>query len=137
MRGRTRLIGLLLAAMLLAAGIVVPASAEAMSLGTATVATNWSANTEFMPAGTACLVDCRQVEVGNAYKYEQPGRTWAEPDVRQAAEYLRQLKEDPAFREEIARAGQDHIREQLSAARCAGLIATRLAEIEAENNGAE
>ena len=33
MRGRTRLIGLLLAAMLLAAGIVVPASAEAMSLG--------------------------------------------------------------------------------------------------------
>ena len=111
--------------------------AEAMSLGTATVATNWSANTEFMPAGTACLVDCRQVEVGNAYKYEQPGRTWAEPDVRQAAEYLRRLKEDPAFREEIARAGQDHIREQLSAARCAGLIATRLAGIEAENNGAE
>ena len=103
--------------------------AEAMSLGTAAVATNWSANTEFMPEGTACLVDCGQVEVGGNYKYEQAGRTWADPDVHQAAEYLRRLKDDPAFRENIARAGQDYIREQLSPGKCAEMIAVRLDEI--------
>ena len=100
--------------------------AEAMSLGTATVATNWSANTEFMSAGTACLVDCEQVDVGSAYKYEHPGRTWADPDISRAAGYLRRLREDPAYREEIVRAGQHHIREQLSMRKCAERIGSRL-----------
>ena len=103
--------------------------AEAMSLGTATVATNWSANTEFMPAGTACPVDCRLVPVGDAYRYRQEGFEWADPDVHQAAEYLRRLKADPDYREKIARAGQQYIREELSAAKCAAGIAKRLDEI--------
>ena len=103
--------------------------AEAMSLGTATVATNWSANTEFMPAGTACPVDCRLVPVGDAYRYRQEGFEWADPDVHQAAEYLRRLKADPDYREKIAQAGQQYIREELSAAKCAAGIAKRLDEI--------
>ena len=103
--------------------------AEAMSLGTATVATNWSANTEFMPEGTACLVDYTPVPVGSDYRYEQEGLAWADPDVHQAAEYLRRLKENPEYREAIARAGQAYIREHLSMAKCAELIAARLDEI--------
>ena len=103
--------------------------AEAMSLGTATVATNWSANTEFMPEGTACLVDCGMVPVGNAYRYEQEGVTWAEPDVHQAAAYLRRLKDDPAYREQIVRAGQQQIRERLNTEQTAEKIRKRLDEI--------
>ena len=103
--------------------------AEAMSLGTATVATNWSANTEFMPEGTACLVDWKPVPVGSAYQYEQEGLTWADADAHQAAGYLRRLKDEPAYREEIVRAGQAYIREQLSTQKCAERIAARLDEI--------
>ena len=103
--------------------------AEAMNLGTATVATNWSANTEFMPEGTACLVDWKPVPVGSAYQYEQEGLTWADPDVHQAAGYLRRLKDDPEYLKEITRAGQKQIREQLSTAGCAEKIAARLDEI--------
>ena len=103
--------------------------AEAMSLGTATVATNWSANAEFMPEGTACLVSCTQIPVGSDYRYEQEGLTWADPDVHEAAGYLARLKEEPEFREEIARTGQAYIREQLSTARCAEKIAARMNEI--------
>ena len=100
--------------------------AEAMSLGTATVATNWSANTEFMPEGTACLVDWKPVPVGSAYQYEQEGLTWADADAHQAAGYLRRLKDEPEYREEIVRAGQAYIREALSVRKCAERIAARL-----------
>ena len=103
--------------------------AEAMSLGTAAVATNWSANTEFMPEGTACLVDWQPVPVGSAYQYEQEGVTWADADARQAAGYLRRLKEDRAFREEIVAAGRRQIAAGLGTAQCAERIAARLDEI--------
>ena len=103
--------------------------AEAMNLGTATVATNWSANTEFMPEGTACLVDYQPVPVGSAYQYEQEGLTWADADTDQAAACLQRLKVDPAYRKAIAGAGQRYIREKLSPAKCAWLIRKRLDEI--------
>jgi len=103
--------------------------AEAMSLGTATVATNWSANTEFMTKDCSCLVDAKQIPVGDAYQYAQEGLTWADPDVHQAAGYLKRLKEDEAYRKTIARAGQEHIRETLSREKCAETMKKRLDEI--------
>ena len=67
--------------------------------------------------------------VGSAYQYEQEGLTWADADAHQAAGYLRRLKDEPAYREEIVRAGQAYIREQLSTQKCAERIAARLDEI--------
>ena len=103
--------------------------AEAMNLGTAAVATHWSANAEFMPDGTACNVSSRQIPVGDAYQDAPEGLTWADADVHEAAGYLRRLKEDPAYREEITRAGQAYIREKLSTIKCAAKIGKRLDEI--------
>jgi glycosyltransferase involved in cell wall biosynthesis len=103
--------------------------AEAMSLGTATVATNWSANTEFMTKDCSCLVDAKQIPVGDAYQYAQEGLTWADPDVHQAAGYLKRLKEDETYRKAIARAGQEHIRKTLSREKCAETMKKRLDEI--------
>ena len=103
--------------------------AEAMNLGTAAVATHWSANAEFMPEGTACNVSSRQIPVGDAYQDAPEGLTWADADVHEAAGYLRRLKDDPAYREEITRAGQAYIREQLSVAACTEKISKRLDEI--------
>ena len=103
--------------------------AEAMNLGTAAVATHWSANAEFMPEGTACNVSSRQIPVGDAYQDAPEGLTWADADVHEAAGYLRRLKDDPAYREEITRAGQKYISEQLSVAACTERISKRLDEI--------
>ena len=55
--------------------------------------------------------------------------TWAEPDVHQAAAYLRRLKDDPAYREQIVRAGQQQIRERLNTEQTAEKIRKRLDEI--------
>ena len=103
--------------------------AEAMNLGTAAVATGWSANAEFMPDGAACNVSCRQIPVGDAYQDAPEGLTWADADVHEAADYLRRLKDEPAYREEITRVGQAYIREALSTKKCAERIEKRLDEI--------
>lgn len=88
--------------------------AEAMYLGTPVVATNWSGNTEFMNPEIACMVDA-SLEV--LKKDELPflkGSRWAEPDVGQAAQYLRRLYEEPEWREEIAERAKIYIRNHLS-----------------------
>ena len=103
--------------------------AEAMALGTPAVATNWSSNTEFMPEGSACLVRCGQTPVGKGYVYEQEGVTWAEPDTHHAAEYLKRLRNDPAYYRRIAEAGEKTIREKLSVEGCADAIRKRMKEI--------
>ena len=104
--------------------------AEAMSLGTAAVATNYSANTEFMAEEAACMVGCRMVKVDGRYQHDEDGtQVWAEPDVKEAAAYLKRLRDDPGYRREKAEAGKKHIREKLSPERCAEAIRKRMGEI--------
>ena len=80
--------------------------AEAMMLGKAVVATGYGGNTDFMPPGSAAVVgyDSRVItmadhrfgaEFGDWYR---PGQMWAEPNVAQAAQWLRRLADSPALR---------------------------------------
>ena len=103
--------------------------AEAMLLGVPVVATGWSANTQFMTADTACLVDYTLVPVGDAYQYGNEKHRWADPDVHQAAAYLRRLKDDPAWRRDLAARGQRHVAENFSVEKTAALMRRRLSEI--------
>ena len=107
-------------------GLVI---AEAMKLGTSVVATNWSANTEFMPADASCPVDCQLVPVKGAYQFDNGSMRWAEPDEHQAAAYLKRLRDDPAWRREKAGAGQKYISEHFSSSVCAERIRARMEEI--------
>ena len=107
--------------------------AEAMSLGVPVVATAWSSNVEFMPHDAACMVDCSLVPVNNRYQFDNGEMRWAEPDVHQAAGYLKRLKEDPAWREEMGKAGQAYIREHVTVAQCGGHMAKRMKEILGKN----
>lgn len=100
--------------------------AEAMLLGVPTVATGWSANAEFMPPDCAWPVDCTWVPVGDAYQYGSPEQRWAEPDIHQAAEMLRNIRSDPAAAREKAARGQVLIRTDFSPAVCARRIRERL-----------
>ena len=107
-------------------GLVI---AEAMALGTPVVATNWSSNTEFMPEGAACPVGYDLFPVAGGYVFDNGSMVWADPDTNQAAEYLRRLKDDPDYREKIARAGKEYIHQQLSMEKCAEKISNRMKEI--------
>lgn len=71
--------------------------AEAMYYGKPVVATGYSGNLDFMNEANSCLVDCTLIPVGaEEYPYGT-GQRWAEPDVEQAAWYLRRLVTDSAY----------------------------------------
>jgi glycosyltransferase involved in cell wall biosynthesis len=76
--------------------------AEAMLLGKPVVATGWSGNMDFMDSGNAALVDYTLVPaVDEQGVYTMTDQQWAEPDVAQAAAWLRVLKDDAGLRRKI------------------------------------
>lgn len=103
--------------------------AEAMFLGVPAIATNWSANTDFMKANNSCLVDFSFTDVKNQYYKSRQGQRWANPDNDHAAEYMRQLHADQALYARIAKAGQDYIRSEYSIERSAQKMLARLHDI--------
>jgi glycosyltransferase involved in cell wall biosynthesis len=81
--------------------------AEAMLLNRATVATNWSGNTDFMDASCAALVPYRLIPaVDPRGVFQAAGAVWADADPAAAAAQLVRLAEDPAGRATLAAAGQ-------------------------------
>lgn len=103
--------------------------AEAMMLGTPTIATNWSSNTEFMTKDTACLVDCQLVELKRDLGLFKKGNRWADPDAEQAAAYMRHLYESPSWGQEMACRAKEYIEDKLSMKRIAEMIEERIGEI--------
>ena len=97
--------------------------AEAMALGLAVVVTGYSGNMDFCNARNACCVGYTLRELGDAATapYE-PKQLWAEPDVNEAAVYLRRLREDADYRQSLAKAGQATVREKYSAEACARAV---------------
>ena len=103
--------------------------AEAMLLGTPTIATNWSSNTEFMTKETACMVDAEMVTLDRDIGSFKKGNRWAEPDVKQAAGYMRRLYEDPAYCQILSQKAKDHIEKKLSIANAVEIINSRISSI--------
>jgi glycosyltransferase involved in cell wall biosynthesis len=88
--------------------------AEAMALGTPVVATGWSGVMDFMDADSAILVPSLQTRVKDPQRIYPAGQSWAEPDLEAAAMGLRRLREEPALRRSLARAGRQKVRRTLS-----------------------
>lgn len=103
--------------------------AEAMSLGTPVIATNWSGNTEFMNQSVACMVDAELVVLKQDYPPFHKGSRWAEPDISQAAMHLRNLYENQRFRKTLADRASVFITDKLGIDAISGLIAARMEEI--------
>jgi glycosyltransferase involved in cell wall biosynthesis len=70
--------------------------AEAMLLGKPVIATGWSGNTDFMDATNSVLAGYRLVPARDGRMIYRG--LWAEPDVAEAAGYLRALADDPTRR---------------------------------------
>lgn len=103
--------------------------AEAMYLGTAVIATNWSAPVEFMDENSACLVDYKMMTLKEDIGPYQKGNRWADADIIQAAEYMKKLSCDKKYYMDKVLQGKVYIREKLSVEKMAARMAERLKEI--------
>ncbi|MGC9962926.1 MAG: glycosyltransferase family 4 protein [Acidimicrobiales bacterium] len=113
--------------------------AEAMYLGKPVIATAFSGNMDYMTEMNSCLVGYRLREIdvaehryfaGMANVYET-GQLWAEPDVEQAAQWMRRLFENPAERLRIGATAAGVIRQSYNPHAAAAAMTARFAEIEA------
>ena len=97
--------------------------AEAMLLGRAVVATDWSGNTDFMDAETAAMVPYRLVPASDPRGvFQAPGAVWAEADIAAAAAHLRRLADDAAERVALGARAQAAARQRLGSAPLAAAL---------------
>ena len=106
--------------------------AEAMLNGTPCIATNWSSNTEFMNEEVACMVDYTFTVLDKTSPPYEKGARWAEPDIDQAAAYMRRLAEDSEYYRILAEKGKAFVKERLSMQQAVDAIRKRIAELEKE-----
>ena len=100
--------------------------AEAMLNEVPVVATDWSANTEFMDEQAACMVPCRMVRLKRDIPPYKKGSRWAQPDTGAAAQFMKQLAKDGTYRAEKRLNGLRCVREKLGRDRIVGLLQERL-----------
>lgn len=98
--------------------------AEAMYWGVPVVLTDWSGNQMYMTDDNCCPVPCKIIEIAESSDFYRKGWHWADPDIDQAAIFMKKLVEDPEYRKEIARKGKDTIRKEFSP-HCIGEIASK------------
>jgi glycosyltransferase involved in cell wall biosynthesis len=77
--------------------------AEAMSHGKPVIATNYSGNLEFMNDKNSLLVRYTKTNLKNDSYLHAENQAWAEPDVSHAAQFMKKIKDNKAFRERIAK----------------------------------
>ena len=107
--------------------------AEAMYLGKPTIGTNWSSNIEFMNKNNSCLVDYKLVELPKDNGPFRKGWKWAEPDVKNAAFYMKKLYCNKEYYNEISKNAFSDIRKTLGIDRSKLLIEKNIKEISVES----
>jgi len=88
--------------------------AEAMAMGKPVVATNYSANVDFMTEENSLPIRCRLIEIERDHGPYRKGMVWADPDLDHAAEAMRQLVEEPALARRLGAAARADVARQLS-----------------------
>jgi glycosyltransferase involved in cell wall biosynthesis len=68
---------------------------ESMLLGKPVIATNWSGNVDYMDHHNSCPVDYTLVPLHADFGPYRKGNRWADPDLDQAAHYMKSLVADP------------------------------------------
>ena len=103
--------------------------AEAMIVGTPVIATNWSSNTEFMNSDVACMIDCKFITLEKDSPPYKKGSVWADPNVEQAARYMRKLYKEPAYYEYLKKKAHEYIIKKLSMENAVSALEKRVGEI--------
>lgn len=108
--------------------------AEAMMLGTAVIATNWSANTEFMNDEVAWMVPADIIELDKDVFPYQKGTHWAQPDEKNAAKGMQELFKNKKMRQQLCANAQRHIEMVLSQQMAAERMKKRLSKLWEKQN---
>jgi len=103
--------------------------AEAMSLGKPVILTNWSGNTDYMSSDNCIGIDYQLVKLTKDYGPYKAGQYWAEPDVEQAAYWMKRVSQDPELARGLGCRGQETIRSQFSPSAVGRQIKDRLEQI--------
>lgn len=103
--------------------------AEAMAQGKPVIATNWSGNVDFMNPSNAACVDYRLVRIETDQGPYKAGQTWAEPDVEQAAGWMKTLCADRDLGRRLGEKAKMDIQRQLDPAAVGEAIRRRLGYI--------
>ncbi|MBH0181835.1 MAG: glycosyltransferase, partial [Nitrospira sp.] len=87
---------------------------EAMALGKPVIATGWSGNLSFMDHRCACLVGYRLIPPNGTldiYRHEnlESWAVWADPDIVDAAAWMRRLADDETLRSDIGEKARTHM----------------------------
>jgi glycosyltransferase involved in cell wall biosynthesis len=114
--------------------------AEAMLLGKPVIVTAYSGNMDYTTRANSCLVgySLRPIDQSDhhltphAREVYEPGLIWAEPNVDQAARWMRYLYEHPEERTRIGAAGSQTVRNQFNPETVGNLVANRLVQISRE-----
>jgi len=103
--------------------------AEAMSLGKPAIVTNWSGNTDYMTADNCIPIDYELVQLGRDYGPYKAHQHWAEPDLEQAAHWMKRIVAEPELAREIGLRGQQTILSEFSPEAVGKIVQARLDEI--------
>lgn len=107
-------------------GLVI---AESMYVGTPVIATDWSANTDFMDKTNSCPVKYTLKEIGEDHFLYKAYQKWAEPDISDAAFYMKKLHEDKQYYSTLKSNAYNHIRQNFSVEKSAEAIKSRITAI--------
>lgn len=112
--------------------------AEAMALGKPVIATGYGGNTDFMPSGAGVTIGYTVRDISEddhrfspaSMHWYKPGQMWAEPNVGQAARWLRLLAQQPDLRERVGHAGAAAVEQRCSMSAVGARMLRRLEEID-------
>jgi glycosyltransferase involved in cell wall biosynthesis len=96
--------------------------AEAMWLGTPTIATRYSGNLDFMTVDNSLLVDFELVNVEHGEGVYPSTAKWAAPDLDQAADAMRRIAHDSALAARLSEAGRNTMQQQPTLVETGSLI---------------
>lgn len=105
--------------------------AECMAMGKPVIATGWSGNLDFMDEDCAALVRYTLVPVKDGEYPHPQGQRWAAPDIAHAAQWMRQLADDPAAARALGERGRQRVQTALSPHAVARQLVERVRLIEA------
>ncbi|MFO1497104.1 MAG: glycosyltransferase [Verrucomicrobiota bacterium] len=105
---------------------------EAMLMERPVIATNWSANTEFMARENAYLLDYEVVEAKGLEPelWHYKGHRWANPSLTHLRELMRRVEQNPAEARQKGMAARRQMAAQYSREAVAERVVHRLQEIE-------
>jgi glycosyltransferase involved in cell wall biosynthesis len=105
--------------------------AEAMLMARPVIATGYSGNLDFMNRNNSLLVDYELVEITEDRPIYTRGNFWAEPSIKQASAYMRDVYKHPDKARIRALRGQAELRSLLSLEAAGNRMRARLDQIRA------